>query len=829
MNISTSGAGSGGFDENDRVSLRGTAPSLTQTLINGHSVSSGDWFVLDQVGGAVGRSTSYSLLPSEIVGQVVVYKAPTADQVEGGSSGSIDIRTRHPLDFKQPLSLEASAEAVYASLPKKTDPQFNALFNWKNDQGTLGLMVQGFSEKRSLRRDGQELLQWTQVQQGNAALKTNPDLANVWFPRLIGSSLFQQERKRTGGLIDLQFKPSRDLNVEATYFRSKMDASNYNTNYMTDMNGSGALGAGVAPDPGYVIRNGTLVSASSTNKATAAVPLRYGIVDDIVRNGEYAQSEFFDLAGKWRATSNLTISASAGTTKGKGVTPQQGVFDGDINNSGMSYQLNGMGSPATVKFPAINTAVFTGTNLDWVFGSAPATTDDKETYGQIDAAFQLDQPVFREIKFAQRGTHHTRSNYEVSQGPNWANTDVGGNTTNPTWNGTTYPGNFASDLGGDFPKNVWILDPSILDAWGTLHSNRDVSRTYYPDMFNLKENTKAFYVQGEMEGEGWSGNVGVRVVRTEGVSNGYQILPNQPVGGNLPAFPWGGYVQQTATENNSTIPLPSLNLKFDLRSDLVARLGLSRTMTRPDFGALGGTVQLTDETHTGNGGNANLKPVKSNNLDLSLQWYYAPHALLSAGVFYMDLKDYVGYGTTTGTFIDTRASQEQKQPVFATYAITAPINVGAKVKGLELAAQVPLGMGFGLDGNVTLADSHLDFGACPALQTSTTGDPCDMIGASKTTANGGVFFENDTWNARLSYSWRSAFLAAQDRGTPLYQDDTGTLAASFNYNISKNIVLTISGQNLNNPILKNYIYNKDQPARFYSNGAQYYAGLHIKY
>ena len=176
VNISTSGAGSGGFDENDRVSLRGTAPSLTQTLINGHSVSSGDWFVLDQVGGAVGRSASYSLLPSEIVGQVVVYKAPTADQVEGGSSGSIDIRTRHPLDFKQPLSLEASAEAVYASLPKKTDPQFNALFNWKNDQGTLGLMVQGFSEKRSLRRDGQELLQWTQVQQGNAALKTNPDL-----------------------------------------------------------------------------------------------------------------------------------------------------------------------------------------------------------------------------------------------------------------------------------------------------------------------------------------------------------------------------------------------------------------------------------------------------------------------------------------------------------------------------------------------------------------------------------------------------------------------------------------------------------------------------
>lgn len=75
VNISSSAAGSGGFDENDRVSLRGTAPSLTQTVINGHAISSGDWFVLDQVGGAVGRSASYSLLPSEIVGQVVVRRA----------------------------------------------------------------------------------------------------------------------------------------------------------------------------------------------------------------------------------------------------------------------------------------------------------------------------------------------------------------------------------------------------------------------------------------------------------------------------------------------------------------------------------------------------------------------------------------------------------------------------------------------------------------------------------------------------------------------------------------------------------------------------------
>jgi iron complex outermembrane recepter protein len=74
LTTSSSGATEGGFDENDRVSMRGTNPSLTQTLIDGHNVAAGDWFVLDQTG-TVGRSVSYTLLPSELVSEVVVHKS----------------------------------------------------------------------------------------------------------------------------------------------------------------------------------------------------------------------------------------------------------------------------------------------------------------------------------------------------------------------------------------------------------------------------------------------------------------------------------------------------------------------------------------------------------------------------------------------------------------------------------------------------------------------------------------------------------------------------------------------------------------------------------
>ena len=142
VTVSSASANEGGFDENDRISMRGTNPSLTQTLLNGHAVAAGDWFVLNQVG-QVGRSVSYTLLPSELVQQIVVHKSSQASLVEGGVAGSVDIITRKPLDFDEQLTFGLSAGAVYAELPDETDPQFSGLFNWKNDDGTFGVLRAG--------------------------------------------------------------------------------------------------------------------------------------------------------------------------------------------------------------------------------------------------------------------------------------------------------------------------------------------------------------------------------------------------------------------------------------------------------------------------------------------------------------------------------------------------------------------------------------------------------------------------------------------------------------------------------------------------------------
>ena len=109
INTVSASSGEGGFAEKDRVSIRGTSPSLTQVLINDHPVSTGDWFILDQFQ-TVGRSVSFTLLPSEIVNTAEASKTQSANMVEGGTVGSINILTRDPLSLHTQTTMEMEAQ-----------------------------------------------------------------------------------------------------------------------------------------------------------------------------------------------------------------------------------------------------------------------------------------------------------------------------------------------------------------------------------------------------------------------------------------------------------------------------------------------------------------------------------------------------------------------------------------------------------------------------------------------------------------------------------------------------------------------------------------------
>ena len=201
VNTFSAASGEGGFDENNRIAINGTPPSLTQVTIDGHPVSTGDWFILDQYQ-TVGRSVSFDLLPSEIVDNVVVDKTQNASLLEGGVAGSVDIQTKSPLSLSKPLTVEGSAEAAYDGLSHTTKPRSSALLGWKSDDDTLGVIVTGFYQERDIVRYGQQDLGWSAVGAPTSCMVGTTNVGAIRrFPATPTAALRVRSRAGTRSLI----------------------------------------------------------------------------------------------------------------------------------------------------------------------------------------------------------------------------------------------------------------------------------------------------------------------------------------------------------------------------------------------------------------------------------------------------------------------------------------------------------------------------------------------------------------------------------------------------------------------------------------------------
>ena len=833
VNASNAVAGEGGFDERDRVGLRGTNPSLTQTLVNGHSIANGDWFVLSQTGAGVGRSVSFSLLPSEVVGKVVVRKSSEASLPEGGTAGSVDIITRKPLEFKKGITAEAGIGAVYADLPGKTDPQLSALFNFKSADNTFGVMLQAFSEKRSLRRDGVETLSYSKIAADSAVAKKDPALAGVWVPNSIGAALFTQERERQGGLIAAEFKPNKDIDLVLTGFKSKMDAVNYNNNVLL-MVGDRIINGGQAPDAGYTIgtKNGikTLTSATfAPNKDIAS-----GETDPISRPGSSAESQFLNFEGSWNVSDKFTVRGQVGTSEGKGKTLSQDVLQLDKPGQGGSYSFNGTGSAPSFSIGPKGSDQNKGWVYGWSWGGQGIIVTDKEDWLNLDGEYAMDAGILQGLKFGVRQANHKRyTGQNIGQGPacsdtkvvDWSGTYNCKNDAASPFNpanlpafGDKYPSNFGSGLGSGFPTGLAMYTRDQLAAHNALYTRRDLpGRRDWTSEYSVEEDTTAGYIQGQVEGKGWSGNIGLRAVRTKSTA-GYNVPAPDTAPGADKTSAFGTFVA-TAVERTYNDFLPSASVRVDLNRDMIVRASLSRTMTRPDYTALAGAVNLVPpkvvgETGSGSSGNPNLDPIRSNNFDLNYEWYFAPRAFASAGLFYMDIGSYVSTGQIKGQYVTSKPNSQETY--LATYLLNAPVNGKATAKGLEFAGELPIAGNFGVSSNYTYSDSE-----------DSTGNP--MTGASKHTFNLGGFFENDTFNARLNYGYRSEMYIGLDRGQPFYQLPGATVSASLGFKLNEHIAFSFDAQNLNNPTLKYRGASEDQPRSIYTNGRQYYLTARLKY
>ncbi|MCH7342224.1 TonB-dependent receptor [Pelomonas sp. CA6] len=835
------------MDEAERVAIRGTSPNLNLVTVNGHALSSGDWHVGDQ--GASGRSVGFSLLPSQLIGQSIVYKTQRADLTEGGISGSVDVVLRKPLDFRKTLSGEVSVGAVYADLPDKVDPQISGLVAWKNEAGSLGVLVQAYKEDRHLRRDGQEVFSYGVISAAQAAASNNMALAGKRMPGSINNAMFDGVRKREGAATVVQLKPNRQVEASLSAFRTTLKADNYNTS------GYGMPTALVGQ--GWLIRDaridGDVISSArlerGPNAGSQVVGFEY---DQILRQGAKSLSSFYDIDLKLSPSDALTLKARIGTTKGSGSTRAQPQLTFGLLDPNLSYGISPSDGISWRMLDAQNRAIDMGRVSNFVQMSntaAAVNSVDKEDYLHLDGEYLLKDSFFTAIKWGGRAAKHRRS-YEVLGG-RWNALDQGASFTPVTGGqlvdqiippgtfpapGGAYPADWASGIGADMPQGLFRYTPEQLAAFGRQYMNWDpVQNRSLASGYEVKERNGALYLMGDFElNPELGGNVGLRMVTTTVDSLSYQALPNtqckplEPcaVPGAIVGSKLGTYLPRS-TSTRHTAMLPSLNLRWDLSSKLVARASLSRSLGRPNYNELAGAVSLNDTLLTGTSGNPLLKPVTSNNADATLAWYFAPRAYASFGVFTQRLHDYVKAGVSRIDYYNIT------QGKVTTYEVSSRIGVKARLKGVEAALEMPLGKGFGFGVNGTYVDSRDQ-------------DGVEMLGTSRWTYNLRGFYEDDRFSASLAWNHRSDYatgFVGSGSGKPTvdkggvvtaynglrYYKGYGSLSLSLGYKISEDMSIHLDGNNLLNPVRHTYDLSENAPGYWHVSGRQYYLNLRMKY
>lgn len=853
------------MDEAERIAIRGTSPNLNLVTVNGHALSSGDWHVGDQ--GSSGRSVGFGLMPSQLIGRAVVYKTGQADITEGGIAGTVDIQMRKPLDFRKSLTGEISIGAVHATLPDKTDPQLSGLVSWKNDAGTFGVLVQAFSEKRHLRRDGQETFSFGTITAAQAAASGDPNLANKRMPGSLNSALFEGVRERTGGYIGVQFKPTKDFEIGASAFRVTLDADNYNSSAFalpTTLVGNGWLIRNARIE-GDVITAATLERPAPTpgNANQRVIGLQF---DHNQRQGASSLSSFYDLDFKWTASPRLKFDGRVGYTEGNGVTNSQPSLTFGVINPNMSYQINGSRpTDYRVTDPITGQPIALGRTSSYVQMSntgASVKSSDDESYLHLNGELALSGDFFNKLRFGLRTAKHERkydvlgarwnaqdqaNGQPVTPSPflsvtggllvNFQNLPVYPGTTLPTLtpivpNGqvpvpaTAYPGNYASGLDANFPRDLFRFNPGQITAFANQYVNWDpVRNKVWTSGYTVEETNNALFLMTEFDRDKLSGNAGLRVAQTTVSSLSYQALPNGTGAGQcVPLAPcslpgaivgsaFATYLPQL-TETRHTALLPSLNLRYELARGWIGRLGISRTLGRPNYNELAGAVSLNNTLLTGTSGNPNLKPITSTNIDASLAWYFAPRAYLMGSVFAMDMENYVKAGASQVEFFNTATGTN------SIYTVTSRIGVKAQLSGVELALAMPLGGGFGFDANATLVDGKDEQGL-------------DLLGTSRLTWNLQAWFENNAFSARLAYNRRSdyaiGFVVAgtSTPGTHNYKG-SGSLSMSLAWRINKTFSLTLDGTNLTDPVRSTYFLTGNAPGYWHQSGRQFFVNLRAR-
>lgn len=783
------------------ISVRGMSPDFNGALLNGREVaSSGD-----------SRGVDFDLYPAELTNSALIYKTPHAGLAGQGIASTIDLRTVRPLAAggrQIALNYRDQKTGVDNGVPngEGSGERMSLAYVDQFFGRTLGVGLGAvkFTEKGAGQLRANTWGGWTRYfdtttnQPADTLCGVTPLPANcAGVPGGFGRDIEFSDQEREGFMGVLQWRPNKNFETVLDIFHSEGRQANFKKGIEGFIGGSS--------DPHNYRGTPTLSNATIANGIVTA-----GTINNfkgVIRNHNEGADDELDAYGlnlKYKLDT-WTFTGDVGHSKVTKNSARYETTGGLTGNGNPNLTVNGQNLSA--QYPAtpgatgtISWTGFTGGNHGDLKFTSNTDFADRNLVRLTDVMGWGGGPATPQAGYVaspsvsdQLDNLRLSVRRDLSWGP-LIGIEAGINAVERKKNSTTQEG-FLVIAGATSPfAGVAIPGTSTLtvdginvatwDPRGSLGSIYSLRPNTYGAVINrnwsVKEEVTTGYVKadfdGQLLGREIAGNLGVQLVRTDQRSTGFVNDSGRCTGATAETC-----VSTSGGKSYNDV-LPSLNLSTEIASDLVARLGIGKTMSRPTMRDMRSSIDapslpnppLTPQRIVSSGGNPEVEPFRATAYDLSLEKYFGNKGYVSVAGFYKDIDTYILTLPTSYDFAGVLPSNFAVPAAGTVGILTRPTNGnGGNIQGFEVALNIPLAMlwqpldGFGIAVNHSDTKSNITIQPGQLGGLINTSITIPLPGLSRKVTNTRIYYEKHGFQAAVASRKRSDFLGQ----VPDYKDD----------------------------------------------------------
>lgn len=825
-------------NEGNRVTVRGFGPNFNLVLLNGRQMPSST----SLASAGVSRSFAFRELASEGVSAIEVYKTGQADIDSGGLGATINVMSPRPFDspgFRAVGSVKGNFDTNVEEGDTVT-PELAGLISNTFADDKFGVQLLASYSERNSRRDRVGTSDgagggWRR-NRGNPA---NIDLSAInttlnptqtfWTPFTIDNDIWDTERERLNIQGTVQARPIDSLEITADYTMSRFEQTTAmnRMSYWFD-----------TPDIARANENGTLVEITSIDDE-----LNFWSWDFFERT----ENDSYGINMKWQATGSLSLEFDAHDSTSKS-NPNGETAEtlANLRNRGKFVSISGTYS-ADLPTVSFDDSLLPGGGaydpaniISDLFQKRGFSMDNNVQQYKLSGRWEnLGDGGLSAINF---GTAYTDYTVDTAQFATFAFVDIPLDGLDLSFVDSGYANMFPQ-----IPRYRVTNFIDIVEQEGLFFENP-------PQLDGVNEVTTAYFVSADFDTEfnnmPLKANAGVRYEETdvdaysvqEGIFgfNFRNEVALQTIfdGVEAPQFLSSGY----------SVFLPNVAVSLEPKEDLLVKASYSKTIARSNIGSMFPGQSVSGRVggpFNASQGNPGLLPYESDNLDLSVEYYYSPGSYASVGLFKKDVDNFIGSVTSTGEVLNSAGIpitdpsinprgvcpdgteppnpdclSQPGDPVVI-FDISSVDNLrAASVQGLEATIQHMFGdTGFGVIANATIVDGDVE------VDVYQIGETFALTGLSDS-ANLVGFYEKGPIQARIAYNWRDEFLLGfRAQGEPAFTEAYGQFDLSASYDINDQINVFFEGLNVTNEKTRRHGRFPEQLIDYEEFGARYSIGV----